>query len=271
MAENTEQVFFTKKHSRLANIAQLAKIIGWIYLVIGLIYAVFSFLEVKDIIWIRLGLPVADYTSLFPEELKYASTSTGKIILTTITNILHPIIYWLVLRAISAGLNMILETDLNYRGAAEDGEELAEGSKPTAMRAIVTETARVLKGTFHKKPTDPAAEEDPDLKYTEGDQPVFYDPKQVLWLDKWLRIAAVISIARYILHALLLMDPGQQIFLSFFTHADSMSILAWIGTVLYSLLNLGVRFMSVFFPMIALGALLKVLMEMEFTSRGVEE
>ena len=271
MTDITEQAFFTKKHSRLANIAQLAKIFGWIYLVIGLIYSVFSFLEVKDIIWIRLGLPVADYASLFAEEMRYASTSTGKIIFTTITNIFHPIIYWLVLMAISTGLNMILETDLNFRGVLEDGKEPTEENKPNTMRTIVTETARVLKGTFHKKSTDPEAEDNPDLIYTEGNQPVFYDPKKVLWLDKWLGITAIASIIRYILNAFLLMDSGQQVFLSFFTQANSMSVLVWIGTILYSLLNLGIRFLSVFFPLIALGALLKVLMEMEFTSRGVEK
>lgn len=269
MTENTEQAFFTKKHARLANIAQLAKIIAWIYLVVGLLNGATGVASnIKTI--------VPNIIETFKTDSQIISNFDRinliiPFISSTIKFILLPFLYWLVLMAISAGLNMILETDLNYRGAAEDGEEPAEGGKPKAMRAIVTETARVLKSTFHKKSTGPAAEDDPDLKFIEGNQPVFYDPKQVLWLDKWLGIAAIVSISRYILNTLLMMDTSQQVFLSFFRNADGMSILVWIGTILFSLLSLGSQFLFIFFSLITLGALLKVLMEMEFHSRGVEE
>ncbi|MBG0770226.1 MAG: hypothetical protein H0S82_00880 [Anaerolineaceae bacterium] len=269
MTENTEQAFFTKKHARLANIAQLAKVIAWIYLVASLVNA---------------ATQIVQNTDYYLSQITYQYQITGVYTLTadqiynllefinaTIRTLLSPIIYWLVLMAISAGLKMILETDLNYRGSAEEGEEPAEGGKPKAMRAIVTETARVLKGTFHKKPTDPAAEENPSLKYTEGNQPVFYKPKQILSLDKWLEIAAVVSIARYILNFALIVIPNQYYSASVFGDGTAKDILAWIGTILYSLLNLGVQFLFIFFTMIVLGALLKVLMEMEFNSRGVEE
>jgi len=269
MAENTEQTFFTKKHSRLANIAQLAKIIGWIYLVVGLVNA-------------AAGI-ASDINFFLPNIIEYFKTSTQLIsnidridlIINFIVSLIHdffnPIIFWLILMAISTSLNMIVETDLNYREIAEDEKGLTEGGKPKAMRAIVTETARVLKGTFHKKSADPKAKDDPDFKNAEGDQPVFYDPKQVLWLDKWLGIAAIVSIFRYGLNIVLAVDPSQQVFLSFFENMANPNVFVWIATILYSLLNLGVQFLFVFFSMIALGTLLKVLMEMEFNSRGVVE
>lgn len=50
--------------------------------------------------------------------------------------------------AISTGLKMIVETDLNYRGEAEITNEPGESKRPKTMRAVVTETARVFKRTF---------------------------------------------------------------------------------------------------------------------------
>ena len=269
MAENTEQAFFTKKHARLANIAQLAKIIGWIYLVIGLVYGAAQIVQNIDYYWseITLSYQVTGVLTINADQIN----NLLEFFYATIQAFLSPIIYWLVLMAISTGLNMILETDLNYRDAAEDGEEPAEVSKPKAMKAIVTETARVLKDTFHKKSTGPTAEDDPDLKYIEGNQPVFYNPKQVLRLDKWLGIAAVVFFARNILLEILNLDSNQGFFLYLFGDKANLDFLAWIAAILLSLINLAAEFLFVFFTMIALGALLKVLMEMEFNSRGVAE
>jgi hypothetical protein len=41
--------------------------------------------------------------------------------LTPLIYLVQAIVYWLVLKGISMGLNMIIETDLNYRGKLQGG------------------------------------------------------------------------------------------------------------------------------------------------------
>jgi hypothetical protein len=269
MTESTEQVFFTKKHSRLANIASLAKIIGWIYLVVGLVNATAGI--ASDI---NFYLPIitdyfktGDLFSLGIDQIDFII----KFITSLIYDFFNPITYWLILMTISVGLNMILETDLNYRGAAENEEETIEFSKPKTIHAIVTETARVFKKTFQKKSTNPVTEERPYLKFIEGEQPVFYKPRWVLQLDSWLEITAVITIIRHIILSIINIGGTHEFFLSFFRNSVNLDFMAWVLTIPFFLIDLGSTVLFVFFSMIALGAILNVLMEMEFNSRGVQD
>jgi hypothetical protein len=99
--------FMTKKHERLLNIAKWAKVIG-------------------IILFILFGFKIfADCYSYFQTQFLYAGTSSTGIYLMiasrVIPDLAKGLAFGIGLLGISYGLNMIVETDLNYR--LKNGEE----------------------------------------------------------------------------------------------------------------------------------------------------
>jgi hypothetical protein len=97
--------FFTPKHKQLDRIARAINILSWLALAFYLLYAILKIFEN-----IRFQ---GDIT--FVELLKIAPEAVLNDWLNVLDTIFVGIIFWLVLRSISVGLNMIVETDLNYR------------------------------------------------------------------------------------------------------------------------------------------------------------
>jgi len=100
--------------------------------------------------------------------------------------------------------------------------------------------------------------------------PVFYEPNQVLWLGKWLNRAAIASIVAAIVSGLLQLGTAQRIVLAYFTGSPAWNADAWV--IAFVSLAIGVGFQSAiyYFGFKALRSILQILMEMEFTSRGVK-
>jgi hypothetical protein len=97
--------FFTTKHERLEKISQAANVFAWIILVVYVLLALLQFFK----FFIQLG----NQFSLggYQEHLISIFNSLKD----PIGYFLQAVGYWLVLKGISLGLNMIIETDLNYR------------------------------------------------------------------------------------------------------------------------------------------------------------
>jgi hypothetical protein len=100
--------------------------------------------------------------------------------------------------------------------------------------------------------------------------PVFYKPREVLWLETWLNRAVVASIGIMIAAGLLELPRAQMITLSYFRGNAEWSGVAWMIAFVLFALGTALQGGIYYFCFKALGSILKILMEMEFNSRGVK-
>ncbi|MCD4673471.1 MAG: hypothetical protein K8R77_12475 [Anaerolineaceae bacterium] len=111
------------------------------------------------------------------------------------------------------------------------------------------------------------------LEQIVGDQdpPVFYKPKEVLWLDTWLKHAAITAAVISFIKVLLNLGTTHDIVFSYnFSGGVAWEVVSWLIAIVVSVLGAYLQIVLVYFPLKALGAVLKILMEMEFNSRGVK-
>lgn len=118
MTDSTVDDFFTKKHNRLANIASVANIVAWIALAVQVLFVGARFIQVQNSYEMQASFmgQNADFMEMLREKPIY----TAGLIVDLAGIFVRGIIYWLVLKGISLGLFMIVETDLNYRGRLEE-------------------------------------------------------------------------------------------------------------------------------------------------------
>jgi hypothetical protein len=124
---------------------------------------------------------------------------------------------------------------------------------------------------------EPVVDDSDDLddetleKFTDKENaPVFYKPQNVLWLETWLNRAAIASIVATIIGSLLELGAMQRIILSYFWGNMEWNILAWLIALVIFAFAAGLQSGIYYFGFKALGSILKILMEMEFNSRGVK-
>ena len=109
-----EQVeFFSVDHKRLLSIATWAKHLAWIALIVYILWAGLQMFQYQNIVnnnsQSRFDLGFLRSNPLEAFRLGVNITSIA----------LRGIIYYLVLKGISLGLNMIVETNINYREQSE--------------------------------------------------------------------------------------------------------------------------------------------------------
>ena len=115
-----QENFFSDKHNQLLNTAYTAKIIANIVIVVYIIYGLGTYyLEQTNQLAYR-GFP--NYYVFFMDMLAKNPIYALGLLAEIISIFLRGIIYFLVLKAISLGLNMIVETDINYREARKEGD-----------------------------------------------------------------------------------------------------------------------------------------------------
>jgi hypothetical protein len=114
-----EEEFFSKKNDQLLNIATWARYLAWVVLVHFIFLAVFGFIGSLNMVsqFSNLGTPgFLDLANISPfTALKFYLEAIGLLV--------KGAIYFLVLGGISLGLNMIIETDINYREKANQRGE----------------------------------------------------------------------------------------------------------------------------------------------------
>jgi hypothetical protein len=109
--------FFSTGHLRLLNIAMWAKYMAWSALVL---YFLWAGMQVVQLITTKDGGNFAGPTAMsLSTMLKVDPLGLLGQLAGMSATALKGIIYFLVLKGISLGLNMIVETDINYREKGE--------------------------------------------------------------------------------------------------------------------------------------------------------
>lgn len=117
--------FFSSGHEKLLNIATWARLIAKIIFVIFFLYAGFL-----------LAQGITSYASSIKEHMNFWGMLTEKpiytlcLLLATVTTFFKGVVFYLVLEGVSLGLNMIVETNIDYREIEEKKEnEEGEGEQ----------------------------------------------------------------------------------------------------------------------------------------------
>ena len=109
-----------------------------------------------------------------------------------------------------------------------------------------------------------------DSEDTEN-QPVFYNPVSVLQMDEFLKWTAWIMVAVTIGSSIFSINTMAQNVAYVLTQTATPNTLAWIITAILFIIVVGASAAVYYFPLRALGKVLKILMELEYNSRGVKE
>jgi len=112
-----------------------------------------------------------------------------------------------------------------------------------------------------------------DIEFLIDDEnlPEFYNPYEVLRLEKWLQKAAIASIVASAVSNLVALPQMQGVVLSYFmdNHIE-WNFVAWLIAIVIFVVMVGLQSVILFYlPLKALGSILRILMEMEFHSRGI--
>jgi len=105
--------FFSKNHGRLLDFAIWSKNIAWIVLVVFILLSMGVYAQ-EDYRQMYSGSALGLYGS-FIELLIRNPLYAFSLFTEMISVFMKGIVYFLVLKGIALGLNMIIETDLNYR------------------------------------------------------------------------------------------------------------------------------------------------------------
>lgn len=114
-----EQVeFFSQSHKRLLNVAAWAKYLAWIVLAINILYIFGTYLQEQNYYtFYRVQGQFLEFSQMLRKNPAYAFS----LLIAMVDVFFRGIVYFLLLKGISLGLNMIVETDINYRENREQG------------------------------------------------------------------------------------------------------------------------------------------------------
>ena len=119
MTDSAMEEYFTSKHAKLDNIASAANTFAWIALGSQIFYMAGRFFQLHNSYMTQVilsGSAQPDFMEMLSQNLLY----TFSLIVDMASIFIRGIVYWLVLKGISSGLYMIVETDLNYRDESEE-------------------------------------------------------------------------------------------------------------------------------------------------------
>ena len=105
--------FFLPSHKRLLNIATWAKYVAWIVLGFYMLNAMGTYSQEQYRQMFSAVIPshYIDFVDMLKQNPLYAFSLFVEIFSVA----LRGVVYFLILKGVSLGLNMIVETDINYR------------------------------------------------------------------------------------------------------------------------------------------------------------
>lgn len=120
---NEEKDFFSPNHNRLLSIATWAKYLSWVVLVVYFFWAIGTYIQEQNyfLYYGSIGTQMQTYRD-FIDVLRQVPSYGFSIFIEMVGVFLRGIVYFLVLKGISLGLNMIVETDINYREQKGDAK-----------------------------------------------------------------------------------------------------------------------------------------------------
>ncbi len=116
-----QENFFSQNHRRVLSIATWANYIAWFMLFVSFILPFMRYIQIQTSYTYQqaaLG-QVADFIQAMKINPVYAIS----VFVDMLNSWLNGFIYFLVAKGISLGLNMIVETDINYRENASQEEK----------------------------------------------------------------------------------------------------------------------------------------------------
>jgi len=111
-------------------------------------------------------------------------------------------------------------------------------------------------------------EQDEELE-DDDNEPVFYDPQHVKWLETWLNRFAVVIVVVAVILSLYSLPGFHDYIASTFPGNRVWNIVAWPFALVISVSERGVQSAFTFLILKALASILKILMAMEINSRQV--
>jgi len=116
-SNNSLEEYYTSQHRRLARFASIANISAWIVFTFYIILTGISILEQTGFIdhYFQQYPQSGNVIVLGTNKLNNNPVLTFRLIMVSFGTFIRGVIYGLVLKGISLGLNMIIETDINYR------------------------------------------------------------------------------------------------------------------------------------------------------------
>lgn len=168
----------------------------------------------------------------------------------------------------------------------KDTEELVEIWQTNDRVEWSETTFDVLQEILRERLGELPPQDEPILEYTDDNEvedietdfefliddenfPEFYDPYEVLQLEKWLYKAAIAAIIASAISSLIALPQLKATVLSYFLGNLEWSFVAWLIAIVIFAFGVALQSIIIYFPLKALGSILKILMEMEFRSRGV--
>ena len=114
MDETNADQFFSEKHQSLYNIAKWANVFSWVVLAFFVLVLALNISSSSS----QFNAQYASYTgSTFFQYLLATPEALIQYLANWLLSLFKGIVFFLVLKSVSIALNMIVETDLNFRGA----------------------------------------------------------------------------------------------------------------------------------------------------------
>ena len=102
--------FFSSNHNQMLNIATWAKYLAWVVLIVYIVLAVLQFFQYQ-----AMFSTSSQFQTSILSFFKNNPFDAFRVLVNMATSVLRGIIFYIALKGISLGLNMIVETDINYR------------------------------------------------------------------------------------------------------------------------------------------------------------
>jgi hypothetical protein len=118
MIDKTADDFFTAKHARLTRIASIAGFFAWVVFIIHILWVGASFFQTQNM----YGSTNFGQDSDLMVMLRLNPLYTASLVINLTGIFVRGVVYGLMLKGISLGLNMIVETNLNYRESFQGGQ-----------------------------------------------------------------------------------------------------------------------------------------------------
>lgn len=99
---------------------------------------------------------------------------------------------------------------------------------------------------------------------------VFYEPKEVLQLERWMYRIALYAIVVTAIANLLKLPEIYTTLMNYFVSNEGTMILIWFLSIGLCVILLPIQCLLIYFPLKAFAYILKILMAMEFKSRGAD-
>lgn len=118
----TQDDFFSPKHRLMMNFAMWANVLAWVAIFFYIVRSLVTILQFQISL---LGTQAIFFS--FQDILKFWSLLADQpfsllyMVVTILSLLMRGAIFYLVLKSISLGLNMIVETDVNYRVKETEG------------------------------------------------------------------------------------------------------------------------------------------------------